>query len=45
MRVGGTRSLFVPYELAYGERQIGAIIKPFSNLSFKVELLEVLTRE
>ena len=45
MKVGGTRSLFVPYHLAYGERQIGELIKPFSHLLFKVELLEVLTRD
>ena len=45
MREGGKRKLFVPSHLAYGERQIGALIKPHSNLSFEVELLEVLTRD
>jgi peptidylprolyl isomerase len=45
MRVGGKRSLFVPSHLAYGDRQIGDLIKPHSNLSFQVELLEVLTRD
>ena len=45
MKVGGIRSLFVPSQLAYGERQVGALIKPFSNLLFKVELIEVLTRD
>jgi len=44
MKIGGQRKLFVPSHLAYGERQIGEIIKPHSNLIFKVELLEVLTR-
>ena len=45
MRVGGQRKLFVPAHLAYGERQIGAHIKPHSNLIFEIELLEVLTRD
>lgn len=45
MRVGGTRKLFVPAHLAYGERQIGAHVAPNSNLIFEIELLEVLTRD
>ncbi|WP_454255523.1 FKBP-type peptidyl-prolyl cis-trans isomerase [Pseudomonas sp. Marseille-Q8238] len=45
MRVGGKRKLFVPAHLAYGERQMGALIKPHSNLVFEIELLEVLTRD
>lgn len=45
MKVGGKRTLFVPAQLAYGERQIGAHIKPNSNLIFEIELLEVLTRD
>lgn len=45
MKVGGKRKLYVPSHLAYGERQIGAHIKPHSNLIFEIELLEVLTRE
>ena len=45
MRVGGKRKLFVPAHLAYGERQVGAHIKPNSNLHFEIELLEVLTRD
>lgn len=45
MKVGGKRKLFVPAHLAYGERQIGAHIKPHSNLVFEIELLEVLTRD
>ncbi|GAB3254698.1 FKBP-type peptidyl-prolyl cis-trans isomerase [Chitinimonas naiadis] len=45
MKVGGKRKLFVPAHLGYGERQIGAQIKPNSNLIFEIELLEVLTRD
>lgn len=45
MKVGGKRKLFVPAHLAYGERQVGAHIKPNSNLHFEIELLEVLTRD
>ena len=45
MRVGGIRTLFVPAHLAYGERSMGAHIKPDSNLLFEIELLEVLTRD
>ncbi len=45
MRVGGKRRLEVPAALAYGERQVGALIKPHSSLTFEIELLEVLTRD
>ncbi|ABM23403.1 peptidylprolyl isomerase, FKBP-type [Shewanella sp. W3-18-1] len=45
MKIGGKRKLLVPAHLAYGERQVGAHIKPHSNLIFEIELLEVLTRD
>ena len=45
MKVGGKRTLNVPSHLAYGEREIGAHIKPNSDLNFEIELLEVLTRD
>lgn len=45
MKMGGKRKLLVPAHLAYGERQVGAHIKPHSNLIFEIELLEVLTRD
>lgn len=45
MKVGGKRKLFVPSHLAYGERKIGDLIPPHSDLSFDIELIEVLTRD
>nr|WP_314618081.1 FKBP-type peptidyl-prolyl cis-trans isomerase [uncultured Pseudomonas sp.] len=44
MRVGGKRKLQVPAHLGYGERSVGAI-PPNSDLTFEIELLEVLTRD
>ncbi len=44
MRVGGKRKLLVPAHLGYGERSVGAI-PPGSDLTFEIELLEVLTRD
>jgi len=40
MPAGSTWEIYVPQELAYGEREQGSI-KPFSVLIFKIELLEV----
>ena len=45
MQVGGVRRLYVPAHLAYGDRSMGAHIKPNSHLRFEIELLEVLTRD
>jgi FKBP-type peptidyl-prolyl cis-trans isomerase FklB len=41
MPVGSVWEVYIPQELAYGERQQGTDIKPFSMLIFKIELLEV----
>ena len=44
MRVGGKRRLQVPAHLGYGERNVGRI-PPNADLTFEIELLEVLTRD
>lgn len=41
MPQGSIWEIYIPQELAYGYRQAGAAILPFSALVFKVELLEV----
>ncbi|MGJ8682875.1 FKBP-type peptidyl-prolyl cis-trans isomerase [Paraglaciecola sp.] len=45
MKVGGKRRLFVPASLAYGERTVGDMVPANSDLTFEIELLEVLTRD
>lgn len=42
MPVGSKWKLFIPYELAYGERAAGPQIPPYSALVFEVELLEIV---
>jgi FKBP-type peptidyl-prolyl cis-trans isomerase FklB len=42
MPVGSKWRLWVPSNLAYGDRQAGALIKPGSTLIFDVELLEIV---
>lgn len=42
MNEGSQWELYIPYNLAYGERGAGESIPPYSALVFKVELLEVL---
>jgi len=41
MPAGSEWEVYIPQDLAYGERQQGEDIKPFSMLIFKIELLEV----
>ena len=42
MKVGGKSRLVCPANLAYGDRAVGAKIKPGSTLVFEVELLEIV---
>ena len=41
MKVGSKWKLFVPYQLAYGERGAGGDIGPYETLIFEVELLKI----
>ena len=41
MPVGSKWELYIPQELAYGARETGSQIKPFSTLIFEVELISV----
>ena len=42
MQVGGKRTIFIPYELAYGDNGVGNIIPPKSNLIFDIEVFEII---
>ena len=42
MAVGSKLRLYVPQNLAYGERGAGNAIAPYSTLVFDVELLAIL---
>jgi len=42
MKVGSKWELFIPSELAYGDRGAGAVIKPGSTLIFEVEVLGIV---
>lgn len=41
MSVGSHYRLYIPPDLAYGGRQVGPLIAPYSTLIFDVELLDV----
>jgi len=42
MKEGGKRTIFIPYELAYGENGAGSLIPPKSNLIFEIEVIKVI---
>ena len=41
MKEGGQRTIFIPYQLAYGESGAGNLIPPKSNLIFDIEVIKV----
>jgi len=41
MKVGGTRRLVIPSEMAYGQRRASAQIAPNSDLVFDIELIAI----
>lgn len=41
MQTGAKYKFFIPYNLAYGERETGGEIPPYSTLIFEIELLKV----
>lgn len=42
MPVGSKWKLFIPYQLAYGEKGAGGAIGPFQALIFELELIDIL---
>lgn len=41
MRIGGTRRLIIPSEMAYGSRRAASNIPPNSDLVFDIELIDI----
>jgi FKBP-type peptidyl-prolyl cis-trans isomerase len=44
MNVGSKHQVYIPSNLAYGERGAGGVIPPFSTLVFTIELLDIVTK-
>jgi FKBP-type peptidyl-prolyl cis-trans isomerase FklB len=41
MPAGSKWKVYIPQEMAYGEREAGAVIKPYSTLVFIIDLVSV----
>ena len=44
MPVGSKWQLYIPYDMAYGERGAGNDIPPYSTLIFDVELVDIVRK-
>ncbi|MBN1118037.1 MAG: FKBP-type peptidyl-prolyl cis-trans isomerase [Bacteroidales bacterium] len=42
MKEGAVYEFYIPYDLAYGSRSAGNLIKPYSTLVFEIELIKVI---
>jgi len=45
MNVGSKYRIYIPSNMAYGERGAGQVIPPYSTLVFTIELLEIIERD
>ena len=43
MKVGGTRVLYIPFALGYGDRGAGGVIPPQADLEFEVTLVDIVS--
>ncbi len=41
LKLGGTATIFAPYYSAFGDKGLGDEIPPYSNMMFKVEVLDI----